>query len=745
MSESRSGEEALLREWSADLAATESWLRTLAVGQLSYAACMRAERRANAIAAGILGRLGPALDGSDFRYPTHEETDELLHVALRGTDTLRAIPVEAVLRAVPAGAPDREAAPDLEPEPITEIPEYEPEPAVRLSDDEPDTELLEPPPPIPAAPPAATPSWITYDEPEEQPSYIEYEDDGKTDEVPWQDAPDARADRSDDPGQAEEPTGPLAPAPTAGQTAQAAAATPSEWDSLVSFEDEDEPTNPGVAKPPERAMSLRELAPTIIMDDDDPIDLVESDAILDEDEALAEEASPDDQPSYLTFDTAPSEDNEITGVFDGRNRLGAPPSLGQPDFADTDALVTLDEPIAIQSDLDGVEEEPPVPQPSIGGDSSTAPVVRVPPRLPPSPRSVSANDAFDLVAESELEDDGELGDAGELEDDLPSGPAPLAAADDPDAVDFGDDIVVDEEERPAPIVAPAPRTAPPRPVAAAVVAPARAGAIPPTPLGARVTAGLYGGAAVPTIRDTHDPRPKAAAIQLNAQQGTSRVLGLEDEEEPLEIGSAEDYGEEEPDYDPATGFGVAIREYEDDEPEPEPAPEEEETQPELPPAPVNVGPTAGEVAELLRKAKTADEAGQLDEGIALYSDVIDADPDHMEARVGRGRLFLDRGDFARSMSDFMVAEEVAPNHPEPQIAIGDLHFARKDFRKAIDYFDLALSMDKRSSKAYCRRGISHYYRKNYPQALKDLTEAQKLDANTPNITTYISMVKKKMK
>jgi hypothetical protein len=47
--------------------------------------------------------------------------------------------------------------------------------------------------------------------------------------------------------------------------------------------------------------------------------------------------------------------------------------------------------------------------------------------------------------------------------------------------------------------------------------------------------------------------------------------------------------------------------------------------------------------------------------------------------------------------------------------------------------------------AFCRRGISHYYRKNYRDALDDLMRAQKLDADIPNIQTYVSMAKKKAK
>jgi tetratricopeptide (TPR) repeat protein len=130
-------------------------------------------------------------------------------------------------------------------------------------------------------------------------------------------------------------------------------------------------------------------------------------------------------------------------------------------------------------------------------------------------------------------------------------------------------------------------------------------------------------------------------------------------------------------------------------------------------------------------------------GVDLFSDVIDADPDNVAAHVGRGRLFLDLGDYTRAMSDFMVGEEIDESSPEPQVAIGDLYFARKDYRKAIDYFNDALALSPNHAMAVCRRGISHYYRKNYPEALADLRKAESIDEDIPNIGTYITMAKKK--
>ncbi len=258
----------------------------------------------------------------------------------------------------------------------------------------------------------------------------------------------------------------------------------------------------------------------------------------------------------------------------------------------------------------------------------------------------------------------------------------------------------------------------------------------------RVTAGLYGNPSVPTIREGNDPVPKAAAVQLNSAGG-GRMLGLEEEEEPIELGSVGDYGEDEEQYEGGDGLSIAIQEYEEEEEEEEEEELELDPEPVAPPPPP--GPTLEEIQATFDRAQAAAHSGALQDAADLYSDVVDADPDHLDAHVGRGRLYLDLGDYSRAMSDFMVAEEIDESSPEPQVAIGDLYFHRKDYRKAIEYFDTALKMAPNHAMAFCRRGISHYYRKNFREALGDLEKANSLDPDIPNIASFISMAKRKAK
>lgn len=277
----------------------------------------------------------------------------------------------------------------------------------------------------------------------------------------------------------------------------------------------------------------------------------------------------------------------------------------------------------------------------------------------------------------------------------------------------------------------------------------------PSPLGARVsvarsrattTSGTGGAVAIPTIRDQrHDgpsARPAAAAIRINPDgESASAVL---QEPETLELGAAD---EDDLDEHSISGFSLSVEEYEaydDDEFEDLEAEEElDEVEPEAP-APLP-SLSSKELQELLAKAQKAVDQADIHRAIELFSEALDFDPDHAPAYVGRGLAWLELSDYGRAMSDFTNAEDLTPDNAEVNAAFGKLYYDRKEYGRAIEYLDLAIKQNPKHPMAWCRRGISHYYRKDYPKAHDDLNRAEKLDPEIPNIRTYISMVRKRMK
>ncbi len=448
----------------------------------------------------------------------------------------------------------------------------------------------------------------------------------------------------------------------------------------------------------------------------------------------------DDGPSPLEPLPAPIEDEDVSD----------PVTLGDPD--ETEDLLREPEPEP-EPVLDVIEDDPTPPVElddiAIEGPGQDA-LVTIEDTSDPR----SDLEGLSRLSDSDLDDEPDTGsDEVIVRTTEPRQPPPVEKEPERDFSPDDEETFIadlaDIQKMKAKMASVKPRGTPevqlpaPEPRAAGARAAAAAGV---TAVGG--AAGVYGASNVPQIRDRNAPKPRAAAIQIDAAQEAAKKQeqgggSIFEEEVVLELGASEDYGEEEVEESGEGGLSLDVQEYEEEYEEEEEEEEEvelEELQLE-PPVEETIDPA--EIQRLMERAEAAIEEGDMDAAIDFYSDVIDLDPENAVAHVRRGRLHLDYGDYSRAMSDFMIAEELAPDDPEPRIAVGDLYFARKDYKYAIECFNGALEMDPNNAMAFCRRGISYYYRKRYAEALADLTQAQRLDDSIPNIRTYISMAKKK--
>jgi hypothetical protein len=150
--------------------------------------------------------------------------------------------------------------------------------------------------------------------------------------------------------------------------------------------------------------------------------------------------------------------------------------------------------------------------------------------------------------------------------------------------------------------------------------------------------------------------------------------------------------------------------------------------------------TEDQLFDTITEAISALNQGNLRRAHGLFSDVLDWIPDHIEARLARGRCNRDMGDTAGAMSDFLRAQKKAPHASAPHIDIGDLFFARKDYSRAIAHYSDALSIEPTLALTLCRRGICHHYKRQPDRAIDDLRAAQRIDPEMPNIERYIHMV-----
>lgn len=154
--------------------------------------------------------------------------------------------------------------------------------------------------------------------------------------------------------------------------------------------------------------------------------------------------------------------------------------------------------------------------------------------------------------------------------------------------------------------------------------------------------------------------------------------------------------------------------------------------------------TPAQVQALFAQAELASKR-DIDYAILLFGDVLDAEPAHYDALIGRGRAAATRGDYALAISDFMKAEAIDADRIELQSAMGELFQNRKDYRNAITYYNNALSIEPDTPAILLKRGSAYMYRKKYDEAIADLERAQTLDPNLPGLSRELKRAKAKAK
>lgn len=97
--------------------------------------------------------------------------------------------------------------------------------------------------------------------------------------------------------------------------------------------------------------------------------------------------------------------------------------------------------------------------------------------------------------------------------------------------------------------------------------------------------------------------------------------------------------------------------------------------------------------ELRKKAWTADSSRNWHDAKRLWSRLLEADEDDIEARIGLGKALANLGDLdgqEKTMKPFLTASH--PANPHILGAVGDFFFRRKRWLEAFRYFELALEL-----------------------------------------------------
>jgi tetratricopeptide (TPR) repeat protein len=164
---------------------------------------------------------------------------------------------------------------------------------------------------------------------------------------------------------------------------------------------------------------------------------------------------------------------------------------------------------------------------------------------------------------------------------------------------------------------------------------------------------------------------------------------------------------------------------------------------------------------LVIQGDTANQAGQLDNAVAAFTEAIRLDPknatgfyyrgqvysrmqdsdraitdfteavrldrNYARAWCARGLAYSDKQDYGRAIADFTEAVRIDPQLTEAYRGRGNVYLDRQDLDRAIADFSEAIRLDRSYPRAWYARGLAYTDKRDYGRAIADFTEASRLD------------------
>lgn len=100
--------------------------------------------------------------------------------------------------------------------------------------------------------------------------------------------------------------------------------------------------------------------------------------------------------------------------------------------------------------------------------------------------------------------------------------------------------------------------------------------------------------------------------------------------------------------------------------------------------------------------------------------------------------FYKKGDYAKAISQFEKAVEVAPDSPQTHSYLGTALRTRGNLSKAVSEYQKAIELDSNYAAAYTDLGIAFFYMNKHPESIAELKKAISLNPNYADAYYYLA-------
>jgi superkiller protein 3 len=125
----------------------------------------------------------------------------------------------------------------------------------------------------------------------------------------------------------------------------------------------------------------------------------------------------------------------------------------------------------------------------------------------------------------------------------------------------------------------------------------------------------------------------------------------------------------------------------------------------------------------------------------LIKKAIELNPKLATAYLDLGKsYFYKKGDYARAISQFEKAVEIAPDSPQIHNYLGTALRTRGYLGKAVSEYQKAIELDPNYASAYTDLGIALFYMNKHDESIVKLKKAISLNPNYPDAYYYLARV-----
>lgn len=131
------------------------------------------------------------------------------------------------------------------------------------------------------------------------------------------------------------------------------------------------------------------------------------------------------------------------------------------------------------------------------------------------------------------------------------------------------------------------------------------------------------------------------------------------------------------------------------------------------------------------EAVQCEEAGSVDEAIALYEAILEQSPQHAPSAINLGTIYYHRKDYARAEQLYRGATVADPNYALAFFDLGNVLDELQRMPEAIEAYEAAIRLVPRYADAHYNLALAYERQGERRKALRHWTAYVKLDPNGP--------------